>query len=495
MAPEPEGKRPARRRWRPLRGVRARLFAYSIVLLFVGIAVTVLTVRQILLVRLDSRVENTLVQEVQEFRRLADGTDPETGRPFRGLRPLFDLYLGRNVLTAGEQLLTFRGGRLYREKDTEPAQYRLGSQPDLVRRWRDLDEPQSGSLDTPAGPVRYLAVPVSSRAGEAGTFVVAAFIAGEREEIDDAVTAAAGVGVAILLIGSVIAFLAAGRVLRPLRELTDTARSIEETDLTRRIEVRGDDELAELGRTFNAMLDRLETSFSSQRELIRDVSHELRTPITIVRGHLELLGDDPAERDEAIELVTDELDRMSRLVEDLLILARSERPDFLQREPIQVGEFTSEVLAKARQLGDRRWALELGRDGIVVADPQRLTQALVNLADNAVKQTQPGARIELGSSVDGRWARFWVADDGPGLAAADRSEVFRRFARGSAGRQYAGTGLGLAIVEAVAHAHGGRAGVESEPGEGARFTIEVPASENPRTQPRSQPGVERWTES
>jgi two-component system, OmpR family, sensor kinase len=477
MPPDPEGREPApRSRLRVLRGVRARLLAYSIVLLFVGIAVTVLTVRQILLVRLESRVENTLVQEVQEFRRLSAGTDPQTGRPFQGLRPLFDLYLGRNVLTAGEQLLTFSGGGLYREKDTEPAQYRLGSEADLVRRWSSLDEPQSGSLDTPAGPVRYLAVPVSSTAGGDGAFVVASFIAGERDEINDAVAAAAAVGGVILLIASVIAYLAAGRVLTPLRELTETARSIEETDLTRRIEVRGDDELAELGSTFNAMLDRLETSFSSQRELIRDVSHELRTPITIVRGHLEVLGVDPAERQEAIDLVTDELDRMSRLVEDLLILARAERPDFLQPEPIQVGAFTSEVLAKAKQLGDRRWTLELGRDGIVDADPQRLTQALVNLADNAVKQTETGARIELGSSVEDGWVRLWVEDDGPGLSAEDRTEVFRRFSRGSTGRRYAGTGLGLAIVEAVAHAHSGRVRVESEPGRGARFILDIPAA-------------------
>ena len=137
---------------------------------------------------------------------------------------------------------------------------------------------------------------------------------------------AAVVGMIVLLIGTAVAYLAAGRLLHPLRELTDTARDLESSDLTRRIEVRGNDELAELGRTFNGMLDRLEFAFSSQRELIRDVSHELRTPITIVRGHLELMGDDPAERSETLELVMDELDRMARLVNDLLTLARAERP-------------------------------------------------------------------------------------------------------------------------------------------------------------------------
>ena len=117
---------------------------------------------------------------------------------------------------------------------------------------------------------------------------------------------------------------------RPAAALGDTARSISETDLSRRIPVTGNDEIAELARTFNAMLDRLERAFATQRAFVSDASHELRTPITIVRGHLELLGDDPEERRETVALVTDELDRMSRFVDDLLLLARAEREDFLR---------------------------------------------------------------------------------------------------------------------------------------------------------------------
>lgn len=461
---------------RALRGVRARLFAYSVVLLAVGIAVTVFTGRQILLVRLDSRISDSLVQEVQEFRSLADGADPQTDRPLRvRLQPLFDLYLKRNVLEEGEQLLTLSGGELYRDKDTSPDDFRLSSRPSLVRRWASLTEPESGALDTPSGPVRYLAVPISGSGVRSGSFVVAKFTARERDEIADAVRTAGLVGIAVLLIGTAVAYLAAGRLLHPLRELTETARGLESSDLTRRIEVHGDDELAELSRTFNAMLDRLDSAFSSQRDLIRDVSHELRTPITIVRGHLELMGDDPVERAETLDLVTDELDRMARLVNDLLILARAERPDFLQPEPLRLADFTHEVYAKATSLGDRRWTLHLQRDGSLDADPQRLTQALVNLADNAVKQTDDGAEIEIGADVDNGWTRFWVLDGGPGMAEADRSEVFARFARGEGGKGYAGTGLGLAIVKAVADAHGGRAEVDSAPGAGARFTVWIPS--------------------
>ena len=462
---------------RAARGVRTRLVAYSVLLLFVGIAVTVITARQILLVRLDSRVEESLVQEVQEFRSLAGGVDPRTGQPFGPtLRPLFDLYLQRNVPGDGEELLTFSRGEFYRERDFAESEYRLNSRRDLVRRWSRLSEPESGDLETPAGPVEYLAVPVSSSAGRRGSFVVANFTGGERDEIEDTIRTASIVGAVVLLIGSVVAFLAAGRVLAPLRELTDTARSIEESDLTRRIEVRGQDELAELGRTFNAMLDRLEVAFSSQRQLLRDVSHELRTPITIVRGHLEVLGDDPAEREEAFEVVTDELDRMTRLVDDLLTLARAERPDFVVHEPIRLGDFATDVASKASSLGERNWRVNIARDGTIAADPQRLTQALVNLADNAVKQTVRGATIEIGAELDGGWARLWVDDSGPGLSPEDRENVFRRFSRGAGGHRYVGIGLGLAIVKAVAEAHGGRVEVESEPGQGARFTVVVPAA-------------------
>jgi two-component system, OmpR family, sensor kinase len=461
---------------RALQGVRARLFAYSVVLLAIGIAVTVFTGRQILLVGLDSRIGDSLLQEVREFKSFAKGAGPRTGLSLeRQLQTLFDLYLERNVLEEGEQLLTFTQGRLYRDKDTNPDDFRLSSRADLTRRWGSLTEPQSGGLDTPSGPVRYLAVPMWFSGVRTGTFVVAKFTARERDEIADAVRTAGLVGAVVLLIGTAVAYLAAGRLLYPLRELTETARNLESSDLTRRIDVHGDDELAELSRTFNAMLDRLETAFSSQRDLIRDVSHELRTPITIVRGHLELMGDDPVERRETLELVTDELDRMARLVDDLLTLARAERPDFLQPEPVRLADFTHEVYSKATSLGDRRWTLHLQRDGSLDADPQRLTQALVNLADNAVKQTEAGAEIEIGADVEDGWARFWVADGGPGLAEPDRNEVFARFARGEGGKGYAGTGLGLAIVKAVADAHGGWAEVDSEPGAGARFTVWIPS--------------------
>ncbi|WP_249044438.1 sensor histidine kinase, partial [Crossiella equi] len=204
-------------------------------------------------------------------------------------------------------------------------------------------------------------------------------------------------------------------------------------------------------------------------------SHELRTPITIVSGHLELMGDDPQERAEVVRLCTDELDRMNRIVQDLLLLAKAERPDFLHLDTVSLPELTSDIDANVRQLANRRWVLEAMAEGEARLDPQRVTQAVVQLAQNAVQHTAEGAEIRLGSSrYDGR-VSFWVTDSGPGVAPEEQEAIFERFARGAGGRtDRSGAGLGLAIVKAIAEAHHGVVRVVSEPGSGATFGIELP---------------------
>ena len=271
---------------------------------------------------------------------------------------------------------------------------------------------ERGDAETSLGTVRYLAVPIRGDRSD-GVFVVVAALGPEREEIEDAVRLAAIVLLSVLLIASALAWLLAGRILSPLQELGDTARSITESDLTRRIPVSRNDELAELARTFNAMLDRLESAFASQCAFVSDASHELRTPITIVRGHLELLGEDPEERRATIALVTDELDRMSRFVNDLLLLAKAGRNDFLDVGELELGALTDELLDKAAALAPRAWQLEGRAEALVRGDRQRLPQAIIGLAQNAVQHTADGDPIWIGSAVTGREARLW----GPRLRA------------------------------------------------------------------------------
>ena len=310
--------------------------------------------------------------------------------------------------------------------------------------------------------------------------MVAHFSAGEREEVDEAVRIVALVAAGILVLGTAFAFAVSGRVLSPVRDLRDAARSVSGSNLRSRIEVDGDDELADLGQSFNEMLERLESAFSTQRDFIRDISHELRTPIAVVRGHIELMSEGasaiPAERAATMTLIAGELDRMSRFVNDLLLLAKSEQPDFLQLETVPLDELCEELESNGRALAaDRTGGSRQASRRSVVADRQRITQAMMNLIRNAVEHTDEGDEIVIGARVDGPLATLLVRDSGAGIPRAEQSRVFDRFARGGASkRRYEGSGLGLAIVRVIAQVHGGSAELTSSPGEGAEFRVVIP---------------------
>ena len=201
----------------------------------------------------------------------------------------------------------------------------------------------------------------------------------------------------VLLIASAFAWLISGRVLEPVRRLTDTAHSISKSDLTQRIEVRGTGEAADMARSFNAMLDRLESVFRGQREFVQDANHELRDPLTIIRGHLQLLDDDPVERERTIQLVLDELDRMGRIVDDLKLLADVEQPGFLRLERIDLETFTEELDSKGSALASRRWEVDEVGDGAFFGDRHRLTEAVMNLMHNAVQHTTESDTIAVGT--------------------------------------------------------------------------------------------------
>lgn len=464
-----------RGRWRPALSLRLRLLGWALLLLTVASLASVVVIRQVLLNQLENRVTADLEQEVAEFRRLAGGLDPETGEPFgTDVARIADTYLLRNEPHAGESVLILVDGRVYAASPDPP--FDLSTDTALVDRWASAAGSRWGEIgDTPAGPARWLAVPVVIDGTVRGHTVVAQFMAEPRAEIDRAVQVMAAACLLVIVVAAAGGYLAMGRVLRPLRAVTETARAIEETDLSRRIEVTGSDEVARLGRTFNAMVGRLERAFATQQAFLSDVGHELRTPITIVRGHLELLGDDPAERRETVALVVDELDRMSRMVNDLLMLARAERPDFLRLAQVDVAAMMAEVFAKATALGPRDWQLG-GVDAVIVqADRQRLEQALMQLVQNAVQFTGEGDRIGLSARAGDGQLQVAVSDTGVGIDPADREQIFERFTRGEPGRARAdGAGLGLAIVAAIAGAHRGRVTVAGAPGAGATFTLVIP---------------------
>jgi signal transduction histidine kinase len=473
-AAPPERVDGPRRRLRWPFGLRTQFLGWYVGLLALATVASFVVVRQVLLTRLDQRIDREFVQESEELERLAAGNDPETGEPFGAdVRRIFEVHLQRQIPSRNEAFLTFVGGEPFlRSPDDVP--YPLERDASLAARWQGIEATDRGSVETPAGRVDFLAVPVRFDGSTEGVFVVASFRDLEGNDLNAALWAAGAVALAMLLIGTLLAWRLSDRVLVPVAAVTDTARSISEGDLTERIEVRGRDEVARLAATFNDMLDRLEAAFATQRRFVDDAGHELRTPITIVRGHLELLDDDAEERKETVALVLDELDRMGRIVNDLLVLARWEQPDFLELGPVEVGPLTDDLLAKARALANREWLLEARAVGTVVADRQRLTQAVVQLADNAVRHAPDGTAISMGSAVVGGELRLWVSDQGPGIAVEDQQRIFDRFYRPDVSAKGAGAGLGLSIVAAIAAAHRGRVDLVSRPGAGAMFTIVVP---------------------
>ncbi|NJL21535.1 MAG: HAMP domain-containing histidine kinase [Leptolyngbyaceae cyanobacterium SM1_3_5] len=218
-----------------------------------------------------------------------------------------------------------------------------------------------------------------------------------------------------------------------------------------------------------------QAAFTSQQDFIKDVSHELRTPITIIQGHLELLGDDPQERAETIALVRDELKRMNRFVTDLLLLMRAERPNFLRLSAVDLEMLTQELFAKATGLATRNWQLEAIAAGEMVCDRQRITQVVMNLAQNATQYTREGDTIAIGSALTNDTIRIWVRDSGEGITAEDQEYIFDRFARGrTSERRSEGAGLGLSIVQALVRAHDGHVELFSRLGQGSTFAIVLP---------------------
>ncbi|NNH02336.1 HAMP domain-containing histidine kinase [Microbacterium ulmi] len=265
-----------------------------------------------------------------------------------------------------------------------------------------------------------------------------------------------------------------GRLLSPIRQIRETADAITISDLSTRLTAQGNDDISDLTRTVNSMLDRLEGSVDVQRQLLDDVRHELKTPITIVRGHLEMMDPNDAEDVENTrDIGIAELDRMTRLVEDIDLLAAAEGDQFDMTD-VDLAALTARVGELVAVIPGHSWTVERQGEGTVPADQDRLLQAWLQLADNAAKYTPEGSPIEIGSAFVDDTARLWVRDHGAGIPPALRHRIFRRFDRAHGKRSVGGSGLGLAIVDAITKAHGGHCAVTDTPGGGATFTIHLP---------------------
>lgn len=465
------------KRWRQwFTSTRPRIFVWYFLLTAFSSVASILATHHILYERIRDQSREYVSRQIREFQQTvreqpADGTIP----PIQQATEIFDAFLLQyEPIDADDYAIALLNGQIYQYTDLFPTEL-LSRDAALIERWTQVTTARQGSVNTSAGELFYVAEPVIVNGQVQGVLVIVHCADRIYQVVDSAVLLIIPATLGVIAVASAIAWATAGRVLAPLRTLTQTAQSITESDMTQRLAVEGTDEIAHLTTTFNEMLDRLQVAFESQQEFLKDAGHELRTPITVIRGYLETLKYRPERQEQTIALAIDELDRMNRLVNDLLLLAKAERPDFLTPRMEELDWLTEELYLKVRSMADRQWKLESRGLSPIRVDRQRITQAVLNLVQNAIRHTQAGDTIALGSSIHEDHAYIWVRDTGEGIDPEEQARIFERFARAT-DREVQGEnhGLGLAIVEAIAQAHGGWVQLSSRLGQGATFTIVIP---------------------
>ncbi|MFJ8912734.1 HAMP domain-containing protein [Amycolatopsis sp. NPDC102389] len=272
---------------------RARILAWVLLVVLLALAGSLLATRTVLHNQLDQRLDNEIAHETGKLRAFLASPDARpAGRPAT-VEAVLGRHLERNLPEKYETFFSISDGAASRRSAIEPP-VRLDTDPKFVAELARATSPAYGTVTTAVGSARYGVVPVTIEGSPGrGALVIVEFVDHAAGEINDVVGVMAAMSGAALVLAGLIGWLVAGRILAPVREVRLAAEQIGETDLSRRIEVRGSDDVAALGRTFNTMLDRLESAFAGQRDFIDDAGHELRTPITIVRGHIELMGRTP----------------------------------------------------------------------------------------------------------------------------------------------------------------------------------------------------------
>jgi signal transduction histidine kinase len=305
------------------------------------------------------------------------------------------------------------------------------------------------------------------------------------------------IALGVLFVASLgVGWVVAGQVLAPIQRITEVARDIQATDLKRRIELQGpDDELKQLADTFDDMLARLDAAFEAQQRFVADASHELRNPLAVIRTNIDVaLADDDASSEDLRQTATvvkRASDRMARLVDDLLLIARRQVPG-LRSDLVDLtgvlAEEADEFAAPAKGKGVR---LDLAAEAglVVTGDRDALKRAVANLLENAVRHSPRGSSVRLAAAREGKWAWIAVADQGPGIAPEYQEKVFDRFFRidKARSRGEGGSGLGLSIVRQIARTHGGDVHLRSRLGEGATFVIWLPLVTEPEASEPNEP--------
>ncbi len=314
-------------------------------------------------------------------------------------------------------------------------------------------------------------------------------VEGRDEILEDYRNTITAVGIPMMLIALAGGTLLAIRSLRPIRHLIQTTRSVVATgQISERVpEVRSGDELDELTKLFNLMLQRIESLIRAMKESLDNVAHDLRTPMTRLRGIAEMalqsLTDKDRQSEEALATCVEESDRILKLLNSLMDISEAESGTLqLHLEPVNVADIVQEVVTLYDYVAEDKnvsISIHCPSDLTVVADRSRLRQVLANLLDNAIKYNAPGGVVSINVHREKSEMVLVVEDNGIGIPAEELSRIWDRLHRGDESRSQPGLGIGLSLVRAVVHAHGGDVGVRSSPGRGSVFTVSVPEKRTP----------------
>ena len=290
-----------------------------------------------------------------------------------------------------------------------------------------------------------------------------------------------------LIMAAIVGWLITGQALQPLEMMAQITNRITSTDdLSKRIPVNTarDDEIGSLVLTFNQTLVRLERLFNAQRRFLADVSHELRTPLTVIKGNVGLMRMMHSFDEESLDSIESEVDRLTRLVGDLLLMAQAETGRMpLLMQVVEVDDLLFEVFEQMKVLSKGEHEIRIGNiePAIVTGDRDRLKQVLLNLGSNAIKFSPEGGLVLLSLYVHENWIQILVCDEGPGIPKSEINQLFERFYRGDKSRtrteKDVGFGLGLPIAYWIVRNHGGRIDVETEEGKGTTFSVWLPLSQ------------------
>ncbi len=479
------------------RTLRARLVALMLLLLAVAsLAIGVATA-----VALDRSLTRRLDDNLANISRIYDRIAPNGQAPDGSQNPFGGGSSPGPRLPPDSLFAVVQGGRVTEavatQRYTGQTPVPVDAYPAIADAAATADHPESVSL----GKLGYYRV--VTRHGPGGTVLVGVSESDVRTTVTLLITAEVVVALVTLGVAGIIGAVLVRRELRPLERVAVTARRVSvlpldrgEVDLAERVpDADPATEVGQVGAALNHMLDHVGASLQARqdsetqlRQFIADASHELRTPLAAIRGYAELTRRGRLSDETAYSLgrISSQAERMTTLVEDLLLLARLDAGRPLERHDVDLTRLVLDGVSDAHATGpDHHWQLDLPEEPVtVMGDASRLTQVLANLLANARTHTPKGTDVTVKLAADGTDALLTVVDQGPGIAPELLPHVFERFARGSSSRSRANgsTGLGLAIVHAVVAAHGGRVDVASRPGQTA-FTVRLPLVPRPADAP------------